>query len=303
MKRKKTNKKRFDFIKKNWFKVKKGEKLMFKRISILFLPLFLSSCYLNLPIPKGDEVKSFKQDVILLLRIENVINNEFSQSFMKNVRKYAGKEHVRGVLIRVNSGGGAIGASEEINQTIKEIRQIHKKPVYVSCGDVSASGAILSTASADKIFVNAGTMYGSIGVVSTIQDISELMRWAKIDMYNITAGEFKDTGSPFRKMTVRERELLEGLLETAHNQFKQVIADGRKLTPQAIEVFADGRLFTGKDAVDYGLADEIGSLNKVIEELAKKTGLGKEPKLFDPTDKSPAEKFFERWSGSILKNL
>ena len=276
---------------------------MLKIVPIILFSLFFTSCYFNLPIPKGEDVKDAKQNSILLLRIEHVIDNEFAQRFMKYVRKYAGKENIKGVLIRVNSPGGNIGSSQEINQAIKEIKEVYKKPVYVSCGNVSASGAVYSTVSADKIFVNEGTIYGSIGVVAQVQDISELMRWAKMDIFHVTAGEFKDMGSAYRKMTVRERELLESYLENNHNQFKQAIADGRKLTPQAIEVFSDGRIFTGKEAVDYGLADELGSFNKAIQELAKTTGLGKDPKIFDPASKSAAEKFFERWGSSLVKSL
>ena len=237
--------------------------------------------------------KDVKQNSILLLRIEDIITNELSKQFMSQVRNYAKKDRIKGVLIRVNSPGGTVGASQEINSAILEIRQRYKKPVYVSGGDVVASGAVYSIMSADKIFTNPGTLFGSIGVLMQFSNMSELIRWAKMDIYNLKAGEFKDSGSPFRKMTLRERELFEELMDSTLEQFKEAISVGRKIDMKAVEEFADGRIFSGANALEYNLVDVLGNFNEAIREIGEKTGLGSEPDLFDPGAKTTFEKIFE----------
>ena len=259
-------------------------------ISILFVSFSFSSC---VDLGEMQTQKTVKDKTLLLLHIKGVITSEVSESFAENIREYAGEDKVKGVLIRVDSPGGSVAASQELNSLISDVRKRYKKPVYVSGGDFVASGGVLSIMNADKIFVNAGTLFGSIGVIAQFKNLSELAKWAKIEFYNITAGEFKDSGDPFRKMTFRERELFENLLETTHNQFKQAIIEGRNLDPKDVEFFSDGRVFSGFDAVEYGLADRVGTFNDTIRELGEKTGLGSDPKLFDPDAKTPYERFFE----------
>ena len=240
--------------------------------------------------------RSIEQNSILLLRIEGIITSELSEQLMANVRKYANKERIKGVLIRVNSPGGTVGASQEINSTILEIKQRYKKPVYVSGGDVVASGAVYSIVSADKIFVNPGTLFGSIGVLMQFSNVAELIRWAKMDVYNLKAGEFKDSGSPLRQMTLRERELFEKLMDNTLEQFKASIAEGRKIGSKEVEEFGDGRIFSGADALEYGLVDSLGTFNQAIREIGETTGLGSDPDLFDPGAKTAYERFFESFS-------
>ena len=129
---------------------------------------------------------------------------------------------------------------------------------------------------------------------------SELIRWAKMDIYHLKAGEFKDSGSPYRQMTLRERELFESLMENTLDQFKQAIVNGRKLDPKAVEIFSDGRIFSGKEAFELGLVDSIGSFNQAIRAIGEETGLGSDPHLFDPGAKTTYEKFFENFSGKSL---
>ncbi|MCY4321684.1 MAG: signal peptide peptidase SppA [Bdellovibrionaceae bacterium] len=254
----------------------------------------LTSCLdLNQVQPK---TRTVKKNSILLLRIEGLITSELSERFMLNVRRHANKDKIKGVLIRVNSPGGTVGASQEINATVLEIKKRYKKPVYVSGGDLVASGAVYSIVSADKIFVNPGTLFGSIGILMQFSNISELIRWAKMEIYNLKAGEFKDSGSPLREMTLRERELFEDLMEGTMEQFKTAILEGRKIEDSKLEQFADGRVFSGVDALEYGLVDSVGTFNQTIREIGEKTGLGSDPDLFDPDAKTSFERFFETLS-------
>ena len=264
---------------------------MIKQLIICFMfCFFLSSCF-NFD-QMSQKKKTVKDNSILLLNINGIINNELSEELMGYVRKYAGEEKIKGVLIRVNSPGGNVGASQEINATIREVREFYKKPVFVSGGNVVASGGVYSIVSADKIFTNAGTSFGSIGVLMMFLNFSELIRWAKMDVYYLKTGEFKSSGNFYRKMTLRERELFEHILETAMDQFKAAIISGRKLDPKVVESFSDGRLFSGTEALEFGLVDALGSFNQAIRAIGEATGLGSNPLLFDPGLKTPYERFF-----------
>ena len=265
---------------------------MRKSLFVFFVLCFSLTACLDLNEVQQKE-RAVKQNSILLLRVEGIITSELAEQFMSYVRKYAGKGRIKGVLIRVNSPGGTVGASQEINSAILELRRSYKKPVYVSGGDLVASGAVYSIISADKIFVNPGTLFGSIGVLMQFSNISELIRWAKMDVYNLKAGEFKDSGSHLRKMTLREREIFEDLMDNTLEQFKSAIAEGREIKSKEVEEFADGRIFSGADALEFGLVDSMGTFNQAIREIGEKTGLGSDPDLFDPGAKTPFEKIFE----------
>ena len=134
-----------------------------KKNLFFVLCFFLTGC---LDLDQLQQQKKFvKDNSILLLNISGIITSELSESFMEHIREHAGKEKIKGVLVRVNSPGGTVGASQEIHSAIREVREFYKKPVFVSGGDLVASGAVYSIMSADKIFANRGTLFGSIGVL------------------------------------------------------------------------------------------------------------------------------------------
>ena len=165
--------------------------------------LTLVSCFLLGCVPNYTALKKVSKNSILSLDITGPITSFTSQAFIKKVRKYMKNDKIKGLLLRIDSPGGTVAASQEINDTLKEIRNVYKKPVVVSAGDVMASGGVYSAMSADQIIVNKGSLLGSIGVVMIFKNISELIRWAKMDVYYVKAGEFKDSGSPFREMTFK----------------------------------------------------------------------------------------------------
>jgi len=274
-----------------------------KIISYIIFCFFLSSCF-NFN-QMSYQKKEIKENSIMVLAIKGIITNEMAENFMKYVRDYTGEDKIKGVLVRVDSPGGAVGASQEINSTIREIRDFYKKPVFVSGGGLVASGGVYSIMSAEKIFVNRGVLFGSIGVLTEVRDYSELMKWAKMEIYYLKAGEFKDMKNPFRKMTLRERELLENLLEHNLEQFKETIITDRKLDPKLVESFSDGRVFSGATALEFGLVDHLGSFNQAIQALGERTGLGSHPKIFNPGAENPYERFFERFvsKSSVLEKI
>ena len=246
--------------------------MFIKKVIFCFILSFgLTACFNFSQIQQ--KKKSVKEKSILLLNVKGIITSELSEDLMYYVREYADHENIKGVLVRVNSPGGTVGASQEINSLINEVKEFYKKPVFVSGGDIVASGAVYSVISADQIFINEGTLFGSIGVLMEFRNYSELIRWAKIDVYQLKAGEFKDSGSPYRKMTLRERELFENLMENTLDQFKEAIIKGRKLSPKIVEAFSDGRIFSGKEAFEFGLVDSLGSFNQAIRAIGEEDGL------------------------------
>lgn len=265
----------------------------------LLLVICLTGCFQG-GYQESEKLIKVKKDSILCLSLKGTIEEEIAQDFMKKVRDYAGNEKVKGVLIRMDSPGGSVGASQEINAAIKSIRSFYKKPVIVSAGDLMASGGVLSVMSADQIFVNPGTLFGSIGVIGEFANFEELMRFAKVDIYHIKSGEFKDSGSSFRKMTLRERELFENMMDTIHKQFKQAIIEGRGMKPDFVEKIADGRIFTGAEAVEMGLADKLGNYNEAVKSIGKLSGLGSDPYLFTPSDHSFLGSFRKYFGSSLL---
>lgn len=258
-----------------------------QKVFLILISLCLTSC-LNI----YESKKKVSKDSILFLEINGLITSAVSENFMGHVRDYASKDEIKGVLIRVNSPGGTVGASQEINRTVKDIKSYYKKPVVVSGGDVVASGGVYSIISADQIFLSPGTLFGSIGVLMQFQNLSELIRWAKIEIYALKAGEFKDSGNPFRGMTLRERELFENTLDTVLSQFKEAIVKGRGLEEKVVQDISDGRIMTGEEALELGLVDHIGSLNEAVRAIGQASGLGSDPKLFSPVSQSPFMKYF-----------
>lgn len=237
-----------------------------------------------------------KTDSILVLELEGVIID--GKKILKEIRDYAHKDNIKGVLVRVNSPGGVVGPSQEIYHEIKNIRDVLEKPVYISANGLMASGAFYAAMGASKIYSNSGSLLGSIGVIMNFANLEDLYKWAKVKRFNLTTGKFKDTGSDFRNMRSDEKDYLNKLLSESLDQFIRDILLGRKnLKEEKVRAVADGRVFTGDFAKSYGFIDEVGSFSDAIKAIGVETGLGESPKLFHPK-KSP-EEFFEMLSKSM----
>jgi protease-4 len=188
---------------------------------------------------------------------------------------------VKGVLIQINSPGGVVGPSQEIYAEIKKTRDVYKKPVVVSGSGLVASGAFYAAMGADKIVTNPGTLMGSIGVIMEFANLSKLYDWAKIQRYAIKTGAYKDTGSEYREMREDEKKLLNVLMQDVLLQFKTAISQGRNMPMDKVNQYADGRIFTGREAVELGFADQVGTLSDAIEIVGELSGLGKRPEVFE----------------------
>ncbi len=221
-----------------------------------------------------------KKDSILYLQLNGVIMD--GERFLEQLRRYRKEPAIKGVLVQINSPGGAVGPSQEIFMELLRTREEFKKPVVVSCLGMAASGAYYAAAAADKFVTTPGCLVGSIGVIMEFANLEKLFDWAKINRYSIKTGKFKDTGAAYRTMSEEERQLLQGLVNDVLTQFKADIVNGRKMKPEVVDYYADGRVFSGSMAVKYGFADETGSLGDATRVIGEMTGLGATPELFKP---------------------
>ena len=222
---------------------------------------------------------------ILVLNLEGIIMD--GKNFLEDLRKYRNNDSIKGVLIVVNSPGGVVGPSQEIYQELKRVREEWQKPVVVASSGLMASGAYYAAVGADKIVVNPGTMVGSIGVIMNFANLEKLYSWAMIERYALTTGPYKDAGADYKPMTDAEKSLFLQMINEVHEQFKNAVAEGRNLTRQKVDVFSDGRVFTGETAVKYQFADQLGTFEDAKRLVGSLAGLGEEPELFYPPKRRP----------------
>ena len=177
----------------------------------------------------------------------------------------------------MDSPGGAVAPSQEIYEEVKKATL--KKKVIVSMGSVAASGGYYISAPADRIIANPGTLTGSIGVIMEIPNIEGLMNKIGVKTEVIKSGRHKDIASAFRKMGKEERLILQGVLDDVHEQFIKAVSEGRKIPFEEAKKLADGRIFTGRQAVEARLVDELGTLEDAIAIAGRLAGIKGEPEV------------------------
>jgi protease-4 len=246
---------------------------------------------------KGVRETPLERESILVLDLEGIILD--SKKFLKDLREYRKKAEIKGVLVRVDSPGGVVGTSQELYHELVATTERYKKPVVVSGRSLIASGAYYASLAADKIYINEGALVGSIGVIMEFANLEKLYDWMKINRYVIKTGKFKDTGSEHRPISDEEKAYLQNVVDKVLVQFKKAVQEKRKMSPRDVDEIADGRIMTGQEAVDRGLADKVGTFSDAVREIGEMTGLGEEPRLFEPPKKSPP--FIELFSESYSK--
>lgn len=223
---------------------------------------------------------------IAVIPIEGVIDGAMAKRINRNLKQYGDDRHVKAIILRIDSPGGGVAPSQEIHREVKRVRDEGKKKVVVSMGSVAASGGYYIACVADRIFANPGTVTGSIGVIAEWFNYKDLAAWAKIRPEVFKSGEFKDTGSPTRDLSPRDREYFQSMVNELYNQFVAAVSEGRlgrgSLNEADVRKLADGRVFTGKTAVENGLVDEIGNYEDALRQTAKMVGIKGEPHVVTP---------------------
>jgi len=201
---------------------------------------------------------------------------------VKQLKQFADDDSIKAIIIHVNSPGGGVAASEEIYREVKRIRDEKKKRIVASIETVGASGAYYVSSATNKIYADKGSVVGSIGVIAQWVNYGELLKWAKLNAVTMKAGEFKDTGSPTREMTPAEREYMQALIDDMHTQFIQAVADGRHAKAEDIRAIANGKVWTGEQAVPLKLVDQIGDFEDAVKDTARSVNISGEPSLVWP---------------------
>jgi protease IV len=235
---------------------------------------------------------------IALIHVNGMLMD--SRDIVRQLSDYRHDPQVRGIILRIDSPGGAVAPAQEIFSEIMKIRADHKT-IYASMGTVAASGGYYIACAADYVLANPGTLTGSISAVMAFNNIEELTKKIGVKPNIIKSGKFKDAGSPLRAMTPEEQKLLQDVVYDVHEQFVQAIATGRDLPLAEVHKIADGRIMTGKQALKLKLIDELGGLEKTIDLLAKRIGVVGRPKVIEQEEKVP---FFD-WllQGSLSRGL
>ncbi len=219
-------------------------------------------------------------DRIALIRIEGVILD--SQTTIGELKRFSENPSVKAIVIRIDSPGGGVVPSQEIYDAVKRIRSKNNKAVIASMGSVAASGGYYIAAATDRIVANPGTLTGSIGVIMETANVEGLLQKIGVEGVVIKSGKYKDVGSPLRKMSADERGLLQAVMDDVHKQFIEAVAEGRSLELRAAQALADGRIFTGRQAKEAKLVDELGDLEDAIQLAAEVVGIEGEPKVVEP---------------------
>ena len=234
-------------------------------------------------------------DRVGVVEIEGIISE--SRQTMEEIIRFKEDPSIKAVILRINSPGGSVGPTQEVYREVVKLKA--KKKVFVSMGSVCASGGYYIAAAGEKVYANPSTITGSIGVIMQSVILEELLKKIGVKSNTIKAGDLKDAGTPFREMTPEERAYLDGIVKNIHEQFIKDVAAGRKMDFEKVKTMADGRIYTGLQAKDLGLVDNIGNFYDTVDDIKKVLNIKGKPQLVY------SEKPFSlsRWLFSSMSDL
>jgi len=206
-----------------------------------------------------------------------------ARKVIEQLEKYREDDSVKAIVLRLDTPGGTVVAAQEIHGELLRLRAGPGKKIVVSMGDLAASGGYYVACAADRVFASAGTLTGSIGVIMQFPNYQGLFGKIGLGTNTIKSGEFKDVGNGAREMSDRDRTLLQGLVDDVYSQFVEAVAAGRGMTPEQVRPLADGRVFSGRQAKQLGLVDELGDLDAAIAAAGKLAGIEGKPELIRET--------------------
>ncbi len=245
----------------------------------LFLIAVFTLVYVSMREQRRDGFGGFGEK-IAVVDLEGVILQP--KTVVEQLKRYGDDSSVKAIILHVNTPGGGVAASEELYDAVKRVRDQKKKRIVASIETVGASGGYYVASATNKIFADRGSIVGSIGVIAQWVNYGDLMRWAKLKDVTMKAGELKDAGNPAREMTPEEKAYFQSLIDAMHGQFIRAVADGRKMKEEDVKSIANGRVWTGEQALQLKLIDQIGDFQSCVEDTAKSVGIKGEPVLVRP---------------------
>ncbi len=222
-----------------------------------------------------EEEPTFAGERVGVVAVKGFITD--STESVEALRRFARDGDVKAVVVQVVSPGGVVAPAQEIHDAVKAVAV--KKPVVCSFGSVAASGGYYLAAPATQIVANPGTVTGSIGVILQFQDYQVLLDKIGIRAYPVKSGPLKDAGSPFRSMTEEEKEVMQGVVDDIFQQFVDAVAEGRRMKRESVLALADGRIFSGRQAMELGLVDQLGGFWDAVTVAAELGGIEGEVKI------------------------
>lgn len=266
-----------------------------KKFLLIFFGLFILIFFISLlfvffqkNMPMGERVA--------LIRVEGPIFD--SKDTIDELKGHLKDPSIKAIILRIDSPGGAVAPSQEIYEEVR--KAVTKKKIVVSMGSVAASGGYYIASPATRIVANPGTLTGSIGVIMEIPNFAGLMNKLGIKSEVVKSGRHKDIASVFRGIKKEDREILQNVLDNVHDQFILAVAEGRKMLLEDVRKIADGRIFTGEQALKVGLIDEIGNLEDAVKVAGKLSGIKGEPEV---VSKKERFSFTDLLKGSMPKEL
>ena len=217
-----------------------------------------------------------------VITIEGTIMS--SEPIVSQLVEFKQDKGIKAVILRIDSPGGGVGASQEIYREVQKTTK--KKKVIVSLGGVAASGGYYIASAGDKIVANPGTITGSIGVLMEFIQLKNLLEKIGVSLEVLKSGEYKDIGSPHRELTERDKELIKGLITEIQEQFIHAVARGRNISVERVRQIADGRILSGAMAKDLGLVDRLGNFQDAVDLAKKMSGIKGEASLVYPKKRS-----------------
>lgn len=219
---------------------------------------------------------------VAVVEIEGIIVD--GAAAVRELREHADNPSIKAVVLRVNSPGGVVAPTQEIFAAIQRTRKAGK-PVVASLGAVAASGGYYVAVAADRIYANPGTLTGSIGVVMQLANLEGLLKKVGVDYVVVKAGAYKDVGNFARTMSPEERKMLQALLDDVYSQFVEAVSEGRGLEKKDVLAFAEGRIYSGQQALALKMVDELGGFEEAVEAAGKLANISGRPKLVYPRKK------------------
>ena len=222
---------------------------------------------------------------IAVLPVEGTISDD--RELLEQLKAFRRDHSVRGFVIAINSPGGVVAPAQSLYSALRELRESDPRPVIAAIGGVGASGGYYVALGADSIFALPGSMTGSIGVIMELPDASALLQKVGVRVQTVQSAEHKDMGSPFRPLNEGDRALLEALVRDVYEQFVAVVAQERRLPPAAVRQVADGRILSGRQALQQRLIDRLGNLDAAVAAAGRMADLGAQPRTLYPPQERP----------------
>ena len=269
----------------------------FLAIVLIFLFIFIFLAGIGSGLLLSGEGSFSSGDKVAVLRVEDVILD--SRIYLESIESITKDDDIKALVVRIDSPGGAVGPSQEIFSELKALG--NELPIVASIGGVGASGGYYIACAAEKIYANPGAITGSIGVIAQFASYEKLLDWAKIDVEVIKSGKYKDVGSAFREMNKEDKQYIQQLIDNVYDQFKAAVASSRDLDPKEIDRVADGKIYTGEQALNLKLIDELGTINAAVTAAGELGGIEGKPEVVNfPKKRS---KLFDLLNSKIDANI